>query len=594
MVRSLVRNRTEAAVGWVSWWVWFGRRLFPRGVRFFMHAEGVEVRQRSWQHRVAATRSPRSGRGTRRPCGRSDDYPLWIGNARDARDIKGGARPRSVRGDRGSGGGGAAGGRRPGELIYLRFPLTDSERERPEAVAGDAATAVSTRWFASGCRRWSPAGGDEPVAGGRRGGVRPVTTHRGRRADDAPRPRRRVPGAAAGPGTRLPRPTIGPRASGMCGIAGMFDLSGQRHGPPGVVPAMARAIVHRGPGRGRLPRTPRPRHSPTAGSPSSASPTASSPSRTRTAPSGPSSTASSSTTPRSGPQLEAKGHVFRTHTDTELIPHLWEEHRERMFDHLKRAVRVLPLGQPHQRGRPRPRPRRHLPAVLHRRRARRHRLAAVRLRDEGAVRLRAGRAARPTCTGSTTSSRSSRCPARSRCSTGIKCLVPGRYLHFKLGQHDARAGHDAEDLLAGDLPRPRAGGLRRRREAGRRRVRGGALRTAVQQAAAGRRAGRVVPLAAASIRASSWRWRTRRWAGRSRRSPSRCRPKAAERGARGAAGRQAPRLRAGGRRRAGTTSCATGYPELIARRRVPGRSTRRASACCTWRARSTSTATRSR
>jgi short-subunit dehydrogenase len=36
VVRSLVRNRTEAAVGFASWWVWFGKRMFPRGVRFFM------------------------------------------------------------------------------------------------------------------------------------------------------------------------------------------------------------------------------------------------------------------------------------------------------------------------------------------------------------------------------------------------------------------------------------------------------------------------------------------------------------------------------------------------------------------------------
>jgi asparagine synthase (glutamine-hydrolysing) len=33
--------------------------------------------------------------------------------------------------------------------------------------------------------------------------------------------------------------------------------------------------------------------------------------------------------------LEAKGHRFRTHTDTELIPHLWEEYGEGMLDHLK-------------------------------------------------------------------------------------------------------------------------------------------------------------------------------------------------------------------------------------------------------------------
>ena len=36
VVRSLLQNKAEAAVGWVSWGVWWGRRLFPRAVRFFM------------------------------------------------------------------------------------------------------------------------------------------------------------------------------------------------------------------------------------------------------------------------------------------------------------------------------------------------------------------------------------------------------------------------------------------------------------------------------------------------------------------------------------------------------------------------------
>ena len=33
--------------------------------------------------------------------------------------------------------------------------------------------------------------------------------------------------------------------------------------------------------------------------------------------------------------LEALGHRFATHCDTELIPHLWEEHCENLFDSLK-------------------------------------------------------------------------------------------------------------------------------------------------------------------------------------------------------------------------------------------------------------------
>lgn len=50
--RSLVRNRTEAAVGFVSWWVWFGKRVWPRGVRRVMLRKA-----RRGEARLAATRS---------------------------------------------------------------------------------------------------------------------------------------------------------------------------------------------------------------------------------------------------------------------------------------------------------------------------------------------------------------------------------------------------------------------------------------------------------------------------------------------------------------------------------------------------------
>ncbi|MCE9562557.1 MAG: SDR family NAD(P)-dependent oxidoreductase [Planctomycetes bacterium] len=37
VVRSLIKNRTEKAVGWVSWIVWLGKRLAPRTLRIIMH-----------------------------------------------------------------------------------------------------------------------------------------------------------------------------------------------------------------------------------------------------------------------------------------------------------------------------------------------------------------------------------------------------------------------------------------------------------------------------------------------------------------------------------------------------------------------------
>ncbi len=36
VIRSLERNTRERAVGFVSWWVWFGKLMFPRCVRWFM------------------------------------------------------------------------------------------------------------------------------------------------------------------------------------------------------------------------------------------------------------------------------------------------------------------------------------------------------------------------------------------------------------------------------------------------------------------------------------------------------------------------------------------------------------------------------
>jgi short-subunit dehydrogenase len=55
VVRSLLNNRAEAAVGFVSWWVWFGKRFFPRGVRFFMQRKVWKYARRE---KMTGGRSP--------------------------------------------------------------------------------------------------------------------------------------------------------------------------------------------------------------------------------------------------------------------------------------------------------------------------------------------------------------------------------------------------------------------------------------------------------------------------------------------------------------------------------------------------------
>jgi short-subunit dehydrogenase len=46
VVRSLKRNRKESAVGFVSWWVWFGKRAAPRVVRWVMRRKVTKFKNR--------------------------------------------------------------------------------------------------------------------------------------------------------------------------------------------------------------------------------------------------------------------------------------------------------------------------------------------------------------------------------------------------------------------------------------------------------------------------------------------------------------------------------------------------------------------
>src|SRR5207249_1526872 len=53
--------------------------------------------------------------------------------------------------------------------------------------------------------------------------------------------------------------------------------------------------------------------------------------------------------PEKKAELSARGHHFRTHCDTELIPHLWEDHAEGMFEHLRGQFAVALWDQTQQR-----------------------------------------------------------------------------------------------------------------------------------------------------------------------------------------------------------------------------------------------------
>jgi asparagine synthase (glutamine-hydrolysing) len=114
----------------------------------------------------------------------------------------------------------------------------------------------------------------------------------------------------------------------------MIDLSGRRAAPQGVVGRMARAIYHRGPDEdGFLTATglelANTRLS-IVGLADGKQPIANEDQTVWTVFNG-----EFFDYPEKRRELEAKGHHFRTHTDTELIPHLWEDYREKCLDHLK-------------------------------------------------------------------------------------------------------------------------------------------------------------------------------------------------------------------------------------------------------------------
>lgn len=120
----------------------------------------------------------------------------------------------------------------------------------------------------------------------------------------------------------------------MCGIAGVVDLAGKRTAPRQVVNRMARAMFHRGPDEDGFLTRPglamTNRRLSIVGLADGKQPISNEDGSIWVVFNG-----ELFDYPEKRKALEAKGHLFRTHTDTELIPHLWEEYQEGMFEHLK-------------------------------------------------------------------------------------------------------------------------------------------------------------------------------------------------------------------------------------------------------------------
>ncbi len=120
----------------------------------------------------------------------------------------------------------------------------------------------------------------------------------------------------------------------MCGIAGIVDLSGQRTVPAGILQRMADAIIHRGPDDDGYLERPglglANRRLSIVGLADGKQPIYNEDRSVAAVFNG-----EFFDYPEAKAALVAKGHRFATHCDTELIPHLWEDHQEDMFVRLR-------------------------------------------------------------------------------------------------------------------------------------------------------------------------------------------------------------------------------------------------------------------
>jgi asparagine synthase (glutamine-hydrolysing) len=217
----------------------------------------------------------------------------------------------------------------------------------------------------------------------------------------------------------------------MCGIAGMFDLSGQRPAPEGVVQAMAQAIYHRGPDEDGYLERPglhlANRRLSIVGLADGQQPIANEDRTVWTVFNG-----EFFDYKEKRAALEAKGHTFRTHTDTELIPHSWEEYGPQMLQHLKGQYAICVWDS------------RTNEVLLARDRAGICPLFYTVVKHDGAQWLMFASEMKALFASGLVERKADlqglnhvftfmAMPGPTTVFQGIKCIIPGRYLHFKLG-----------------------------------------------------------------------------------------------------------------------------------------------------------------
>jgi asparagine synthase (glutamine-hydrolysing) len=119
----------------------------------------------------------------------------------------------------------------------------------------------------------------------------------------------------------------------MCGIAGVVDLAQHKAVPSGMTRAMAQAIVHRGPDEDGFLDLPglslASRRLSIVGLADGRQPISNEDGTIHVVFNG---ELYDHLAVRA--RLEARGHRFATHCDTEIVPHLWEEYQEGMLEHL--------------------------------------------------------------------------------------------------------------------------------------------------------------------------------------------------------------------------------------------------------------------